>query len=180
MRRGLFTLDFEPVVQAGDYVKLFPKDVFGDTMYEVVEPPVAYPVAAVIDLGAIDANTVQTSFTEVTGLELPANWMGQWRLKLIDDFKIYEMRYKGTAGSMAYALKGSSGFLTKESSKNNWLTEFFTWQDDDVYVRGENFHDFDIGRARILVSGYAFKLEIARGAVEKPYTRIYIGFERVE
>ncbi len=178
MRRGLYTVEFEPVVQAGDYIKLFPEDVFGNTLYVVAEPPVAYPVAAVVDIGPIDPNG-ETSLVEIDDLALPPNWIGQWRMMLVDDFKISEMRYRGKAGQAAFALKNNVGFVTKESAKDGWLTEFFTWRDDKIYVRGYNIHDFKLGKARIKFSGYAFKIEPVTGMVEKPYTRIYIGFEKV-
>jgi len=172
MRRGLYTVEFEPVVQIGDYVELLPQTVFKGVKYEIVSI-VPYPTAAVIDLGTISANTEQTSYREVTELKLPPNWFGQWRLKLIDDFIVSEMKYGGIAGNMFWSLKERVGWLDREA--DGWFTEIFTFQDDKLYIKGRNIHSFNLPKARIKVSGYAFKVEITSIPPDKPYTRIPIG-----
>ena len=178
MRRGLYTVEFEPVVQIGDLVKLLPEDVFRGAIYEV-KKIVPYPVAAVVDLGAISANSEMNSYKEVDRLKLPPNWFGQWRLRLIDDFVLSEMRYRGRAGTTFWALKERLGYLTKTTDRE-WIAEIFTFQDDKLYIKGKNIHGFDLPKARIEVSGYTFKVSIKTEPVEKPYTRIPIGALEVE
>lgn len=177
MRRGLYTTEFEPVVQIGDIVKLLPDSVFRGALYEV-KKIVPYPVADIIDLGSISAKSEMDNYVEISQLSLPPNWFGQWRIELIDDFVIHDMRYRGRAGTMFWQLKEKAGWLSKMNGYG-WLAEIFTFQDDKIYVRGKNIHDFDLPRARIKISGYAFNISVYTGE-PKPFTRIPIGALRVE
>ena len=173
MRRGLFTLEFEPVVQIGDIVKLIPKPEPEIEFWEIVWIEAVPEV--IKDFGSISAST-EKELTKVTELELNKREFGQWRIELLDDIEITEIRYGGKTVTPMWSLKSGLGKLSARAM--NLMTEFFTWEDKEIWFKVKNPTKYSISTSRVLFRGYVFQV---KPYMAKPpaYTRIPLGSRKV-
>lgn len=145
--------EFKPVVSPRMYVRLLPEYGF-------------YKVLGVEPIGQIIKNfnkTISGNSTyrniEFTEVYMQENEMAQWKVTVLDDF---EMRLKLIGRE---SIRGSTKYSSDEiatfsiyTNEEEGINQFFSFQDEKIYVDLVNPTSVTITKERIRLVGYKYKL----------------------
>jgi len=154
VERKLFSVDFEPVVQPREYVRILPEGKF----FQVIGVR-AVPFLQK-DFGALTAN-VEKKDQEVEEVYTEDDEFGQWRMQVVDNFTITE--HKCPRGRHYWLTKKSRGNLPQYMTygdpmvENNQLTEFFQYKDKERLM--SVLATASISTSRVNFYGYIFKMK---------------------
>ena len=165
-----FEKDFTPVVMPDQYVKILPDYGF----YKVLQvEPIGYLIK---DFSVSIASESWSRGNELQEVYVLDDEMAQWRLKVLDDIEVIiaPLGKERKRGSLKYGSPVSAGKLVDTYNESENSTEFFSFEDEKIYIDIYNPTKYTITTERILLYGYKYKLEKMPTAPGK-YTVIPIG-----
>lgn len=166
VERKLFNEKFEPIVQPGEYIRIVPKKE--EYEFFVVEYVEAIP-SIEKDFGAIKAGETVTK--ECGEIQLMDSELGQWRfIPITDGLYVIGIRKGGEKASPFWQTKNTTGRVGKEllnykATENLQMTEFFNYENEDVYFDLYNSTTTDMSESKVLFFGYVLSLSPIK---EKP------------
>jgi hypothetical protein len=163
--------EFEPVVQTRDYLRLTPESTYGFYKVKGFEPIGRFTknFAKTITSGSSSKNN------EWTDVYMEDNYLGQFMVYIYDDFEM-DLNLIGRTqlrGTTKYVISSQHSF-SKETNMFPGLSQFFTFEDEYIYVDLYNPTAGTITSQRVIVYGYKYWLEKIDSKPDK-YTDIPIG-----
>lgn len=167
--RKLYSKDFEPIVQPGEYLEFFPSDILDKPSVGVLVKMV-YPLPLLrIDLCdsdhlAANLTTSESAEDELDDLDLDDGELGQFRLIPESDFKLTHLAMpkarplwytKNKTWSLQTILDDPRTNPTVEMLQHN---EIFKWEDTDLYYKAQS-NSATLTAAYLAVFGYRLIVE---------------------
>jgi len=168
--RKLYSRDFEPIVQPGEYLEFFPSDQLDKPNVGVLVKMV-YPLPLLrinlCDADHLNANltTAESAEDELDDLDLDDNELGQYRLIPESDFKVVHlampkarplMYTKNKTWSIQTILDDPRTNPSVEMLQHN---EIFKWEDTDLYYKAQS-NSATLTAAYLAVFGFRFIVEL--------------------
>jgi len=152
--KAAFRLDFEPVVNVDEVVKLLP---FTDEYREVIYIDQAPYLEK--DFGALIAGA-ETGDTAVTELNLEDDVVGQFRIEPVDTVQVTALkqpkaRPKWTGKTSAFLVVGANNLVVPPAN----LSEFFQWKDTGLYMNVKNATAGNLASSKVAFYGWLLVTE---------------------
>lgn len=168
--RKIYNRYFEPVVQPGEYLELFPSDALGKSGVGVRVKTI-YPLPLkrldLCDSEHLNASltTTESAEDELDDLDLNSNELGQYRLIPISEFALTYLSMP-KARPLMYNKKTVFQINTiLDDARSNpavehlQLNEIFKWEDTDLYYKA-TANSTTLTAAYLAVFGYRFICEV--------------------
>jgi len=153
MERTIFS-EFKPIVKPRDNVRLLPK--YGFFRVKGVEPIGKFikDFAKTITDGSTSSGI---AFEEVY---MNDSEMAQWRIWVLDDIelKLNLIGRTETRGTTKYEVSTAYSF-SLDTNPDDGQSQFFTFEDEKVYIDIHNPTQDTITMNRVLLMGYRYTLE---------------------
>jgi len=164
--------DFKPVVEPRMNVRLVGANnkIYGYYRVKGVEPIGQF----VKDFGKTISAESTSSGIEFEEVYMDDNTFAQWRIWVLDDVEI-KLNLIGrteTRGTTKYEISTAYSF-SMDTNGHDGMSQFFTFEDEKVYVDVHNPTKSSISSERVLLMGYKYTLDKLDGEPEK-YTDIPI------
>ena len=170
--RKIYNRYFEPIVQPGEFLEFFPRDVLksGDVGVRVIT---IYPLPLkrlnLCDSTHLSANltTAESSEDELDDLDLDDGELAQYRLIPISDFALtYLAMPKGRPLMYNKSTQFEINTILDDARSNPavehlQLNEIFKWEDTDLYYKAKSNTD-TLTAAYLAVFGYRFICELVK------------------
>ena len=169
-RAILYRTDFEPIVNIGDAVAILGVDKVAGKFFEVLW--VGEVPELLHDFGNLSSGDTKTE--EIDEVKLNDYEFGQWRIEVVSNLVIQEVRIGGEQAIPLWRTKNYVGYLSRSLSYPN-LGEFFSYEDQSVYMKVKA--NENLTNSYIKFMGFIYVLEPI-GYKPEVYTRIPIGGRR--
>ena len=160
---------FEPVVEPRMNVRLLPD--YGYFKVLGVEPigVIVYDFGKTLTAGSESKNI------EFSTVYMQENEMAQWRVWVLDDFEI-RLKLVGRERLRGSTKYSSDSIVTFSMDTNDYdeLSQFFTFEDEKVFVDIKNPTQDTITKERVMLMGFKYVLQKLEEKPEK-WTDIPIG-----
>lgn len=170
--RKIYNRYFEPIVQPGEYLELFPKDILdaGEVGVKVVT---IYPLPLlVIDLCDSEhlnttLTTTQSAEDKLDDLDLSKNELAQYRIIPISDFAITHLAMPKARPLMYNKSKVFQINTILDDARMNpavehlQLNELFKWESTELWYKATS-NTATLSVANLAVFGYRFICEVIK------------------
>jgi hypothetical protein len=152
--KAAFRLDFEPVVNVDEAVKLLPYDTFAEVVFIDQAPYLEK------DFGALNAG-LSTGDTAVTELDQEDNVIGQFRIEPVDTVHVIALkqpkaRPRWTGKKSTFKVVDGQSLVTPPSN----LSEFFQYKDTGLYMDIYNYTSGNLSTTKVAFYGWLLTIEL--------------------
>jgi len=162
--------EFEPVALPGEYIKVIGAGGKNNVRYfrvVAIEPLPIYEH----DFGAINAGQTLEK-QEVEALYVPAGQLAQYRIRVVDDVRLYMYQPRSDA---KFSTRKDRFHISRDIAGTDFvnLTEFFVFENQAVYFDVENPGSTNLSSSRVQFAGFKYVLEEVEKEPER-YTTVAV------
>jgi len=173
---------FEPIAQVGENIIFLPEAMYNKAenrkYYEVKEIQALFDGQLINDFGSC-ATVVLKEPAEYTDLYMATNWLGQYRMMVLDDIEVQRLHPRAVIGSSTESVITKITRFTQLLDPTLRSTEFFQYEDKpEMFFQVKNTTKYTLSKTRVLFFGFGMFLMEKTGAPAKA-TRVPIEFSGI-